>query len=88
MWLGNHYWAVAAQAARAAGDGCAIGSCEGRPTEVHHVTPIPVGSYGVADCRHHQDGLQLLCRRHHADVHQLLRARASRLASDQLELVT
>lgn len=52
----------------AAEDGCTTQS-----PEVNHKRPI-VGRHNEAGCHHHQDGLEVLCHRHHVAVTNAQRA--------------
>lgn len=75
----NHNWNMAAWAAlnrvrKLSGYGCeGSGPHRGR-TEVHHLEPLRNGQqYGTWTCKHHQDGLTVLCKNCHITVHKKLR---------------
>lgn len=73
--MANHDWGVARGTAlrRSSRDGrtarCIRPGCDApaRDMEVNHITPRAGRGYALG-CHHHQDGLEVLCHRHHVEV--------------------
>ena len=79
-WLKNHMWNVASRMFKLEVPACEADGCDRRSEHAHHATPIPIGTYALTDCRHHQEGLVALCTEHHGQAHRdLNRAHESRL---------
>lgn len=53
---------------------CEGGGPHGGHPQVHHKTPLwDAIEYSKMSCAHHQDGLSVLCKRCHTEVHKTLR---------------
>jgi len=95
-WQRNHIWRFARSAAkRRAKYRCTREGCDAarRDCEVNHIEPRNGGGYGPG-CHHHLEagpdgkgGLEVLCRRHHAEItaqQAATRAAARRALKDAL----